>query len=143
MSKKRRKVRKPKKSPPEGIIKTEYPLSPPLVVFSFKYLDSTKHEFRLNHPNLEHDKLLERLKNISAWTWNEFFGEHGRSLRAHSVIWSDTDYKDGFNHLGPQLQDMDGYQFSISQQRGRVLGLILDNVFYVVWLDADHRAYSQ
>ena len=36
-------------------------------------------------------------------------------------------------------EQLEYWQFRISKSKGRVIGAIIDNVFYIVWLDAHHN----
>jgi hypothetical protein len=50
--------------------------------------------------------------------------------------------KDGLSGIKPTKLKQP-HQFSLSSNKhGRVHGFFIDEVFYVVWLDADHLLYS-
>jgi len=86
-------------------------------------------------------KLLDRLKLVSELTWQEMRTTHRESLRCHDHKWHETTEPNGFGLLG-QLADCKGWQFELTaNQYGRVHGFFLDEVFYVVWLDPDHKLY--
>lgn len=64
-----------------------------------------------------------------------------RGLRVHGHDWKKATAKFGFpDSFFEQHQD-DCLQFSISKANGRVHGFLIENVFYVVWLDPDHNLY--
>jgi hypothetical protein len=54
----------------------------------------------------------------------------------------DTTEKDGFAHLNEQLRQIPAYQFQVSSnEHGRIHGLVIGNIFFIIWLDPDHRLY--
>jgi len=45
--------------------------------------------------------------------------------------------------LNQQLRDSEPWQFEITKTaHGRVHGLLIDDTFYVVWIDPQHLLYS-
>jgi len=81
------------------------------IIFSYKYLDFTNNKFQFpkNKPDY-FVKMIERFK------------------------------EKGFKNLPQQLQDGEDYQFSISKVKyGRIHGVLLDNIFYIVWFDHAHN----
>jgi len=87
-------------------------------------------------------QLLDRLKHVGAMKVTEFRSEKSRSLRAHQHDWHNTSESEGFAHLGEQLRSCEPWQFCLSaNEHGRVHGLLIDSVFYVVWIDPNHALY--
>ena len=44
--------------------------------------------------------------------------------------------------LNEQLRGEDAWEFEITRnEHGRVHGLLLDETFYIVWIDPDHNLY--
>ena len=85
--------------------------------------------------------LLDRLKQISSMKMSEF-RQAGKALRSHPHDWSKTSEPSGYAHLSAQLQDCQPWQFSLARQElGRVHGILIDDVFYVVWFDPEHKMY--
>lgn len=117
-----------------------------LVAFSFKYIELGHEKYGLPDAELKKEYLgclLERLKQISTMKFSEF-RQAGKTLRSHQIKWCDTTDPDGYAHLSEQMQACEPWQFSITRENlGRIHGLILGNVFYVVWIDHDHKLYSQ
>jgi len=124
------------------------------VAFSFKYLDIKSNEkfspsgwFNRGEWNLETsckyiETLFERLKDVSSWNVDEFRGDKSKALRSHPISWPETSEPNGFIHLNSQLQDEEPWQFQLSaNEYGRVHGFMIDNFFYVVWLDPFHLLY--
>ncbi|MBM7624797.1 hypothetical protein [Sporohalobacter salinus] len=72
-----------------------------------------------------------------------FKERYNRVLRNHRINWNREEVTE--NGFGLPLDDDDGvlnesWQFSISRNKhGRVHGFIIDNIFYIVWLDPEHN----
>jgi hypothetical protein len=89
-------------------------------------------------------KLMERLKELSRWTLKRFTETRSMAVRNHSITWPETSRPDGFAHLPQQLREDPAWQFSISaNEYGRVHGLLVGAIFYVVWLDFHHQLYPK
>ena len=117
-----------------------------LIRFSFRHLNFENEKF--NVPAQERlanymPQFLERLRDVSGMRLSEFRANKNRALRAHTHAWDDTTEPAGFAHLNEQLQSCEPWQFCLSvNEHGRVHGLLVDDVFYVVWLDPDHKLYN-
>jgi len=86
--------------------------------------------------------LMERLKNLSGWRVSAFVGACSKTVRNHRIDWGSTSRPDGFPNLNEQYKAYPAYQFSLSaNEHGRVHGLIIDDTFYVIWLDCKHKLY--
>jgi hypothetical protein len=111
--------------------------------FSFKHLDLTNDKFSVKRRDSKYfEKMLDRLRNVSTIKLREFKNNHSKSLRAHRINWNYTTEKNGFSHLNEQLQGDDAYQFEVSgNEHGRVHGFFIENIFFVVWFDPDHKLY--
>jgi len=112
--------------------------------FSFKHLSLNNKRFSIQGKNHDYfGKVLERLKNISSLKASELFSNRSPSLRAHPIDWSKTTEKHGFAHLNSQLKQIPAYQFQISSnEHGRIHGFILENIFFVIWFDPEHKLYA-
>lgn len=87
--------------------------------------------------------LVERMRDISTMTIQEFTSNKSKSLRAHAHDWNNTKKPDGFDGLNEQYKSIQGWQFELTQnEHGRVHGFIIHNTFYIIWLDRDHYLYS-
>jgi hypothetical protein len=116
------------------------------VRFSFKHLDLVGNpKFSLTHCGHGYlEKFLCRLRDICMFTISEFRENKSPSLRAHKITWGETSERYGFTSLNSQLKQKEAWQFEISKvEHGRVHGIIIDNVFYVVWIDPAHNLYSR
>lgn len=116
-----------------------------LVKFNYKYLHLCSEKFCFSDCTTEYFyKLLERLQGVCQMTARELRSPYGnaKSLRSHSIDWNlCTEKCFGI----PDEEEIVGepWQFSVSgNEHGRVHGFFIDEVFYVVWLDPDHRLYS-
>ena len=74
-------------------------------------------------------KLLDCLKSVSGKTFDEL----RRSKHdLHPVDWKKSNAK-------CPTEQGEYWQFRIDKSSGRVIGLLIDSVFYVVWLDPHHN----
>ena len=113
------------------------------LVFSFKHLDLTSEKFSLKYCNDNYlQKFLERLKALNGFSVEEIRSNKSKSLRAHTIDWSQTSETTGFSALNEQLRNLTAWQFEVSKsEHGRVHGFFIDRVFYVVWIDPNHLLY--
>ena len=49
------------------------------------------------------------------------------------------DWKKANTKPPENAEQLEYWQFRISKSKGRVIGAIIDNVYYIVWLDAHHN----
>ncbi|WP_431258195.1 hypothetical protein ACQ86G_27215 [Roseateles chitinivorans] len=116
-----------------------------LLHFSFRLLHATD--------KFDHDKvadaesylsrLLSRLQGLSSMRPDEFRRNRNRALRIHPVDWSETTEQRGFSHLPSGMQNYGAWQFQLTaNEHGRVHGILVEDVFYIVWLDPEHRLYQ-
>ena len=131
-------IKLPAEKPP--LSKFELPFNGKAVesqMFSFACLDLDNEFFNLGG-NAE-DKtvggkwflqLLECLKSVS----NKTISELKNSVHdLHPVDWKNTNVK------CPGNNQSEYWQFRINKSRGRVIGILIDNIFYVIWLDPHHN----
>jgi len=112
------------------------------VSFNFKHLCTSHAKFCYSSCEKEYfQKLLSRLKDVSTWTAKELRTDHSKTLRSHQInfdSWGITER--GFN-LGEDIGD-DAWQISISANAyGRIHGYFIANIFYIIWLDPEHKLY--
>jgi hypothetical protein len=115
---------------------------PPLLV-SFKLLDLQGNaKFSTIHCGDGYlQRLLERLRDIGLTTLNRF-KLPGSSLRSHTIDFAQTSEPDGFVSLNAQLRDSEAWQCSISSNEyGRLHGILIEETFYIVWIDPCHLLY--
>ena len=114
-----------------------------LLRFSLKFFDSSDVEMcPAAFPDGYTQTLMERLRDLSSWTVKRFQSEYHKAVRNHQHNWEKTARPDGFANLNEQFQAYPGWQFELTlKSHGRVHGLIIDNTFYTIWLDVEHRLY--
>lgn len=112
--------------------------------FSFKHFCLEHEKFSIADRTTQYFlKVLERLKKISSLSVRDFVCTESKALRSHKIDWKKTSEPEGFLCLNEQLRDYPPYQFEISSNKhGRVHGFLVNNIFYVVWFDPDHKLYS-
>ena len=118
---------------------------PPVICFSFKLIDFYSNpKFVLKRCADGYlEKLLERLRSVCYEPLGRFRSTVNRQLRNHRITWEETSEPDGFR-LNEQLRAEEPWQFEITaNEHGRVHGILIDNVFFVVWLDPDHLLYPK
>lgn len=116
----------------------------PLLRFSFKLIHLDGEKFctrRCGNGYLE--RFLVRFRDISRLKVKEFRTNRSSALRSHAIDFKETSEPNGFIHLNEQLRSGQPWQFEItSNEHGRIHGLLLDDTFYVVWIDPDHLLYG-
>jgi len=113
------------------------------ISFSYKYFQSDNSKFSVAEKNTEYlMALLERLRDLSSWKAQELMSSRSSALRCHPIDWSDTT-ESGFGFPNEEQLVDAPYQFSLSSNKhGRVHGFFIEEIFYIVWLDAGHKLYS-
>lgn len=113
------------------------------IKFSFKYLHPNP-PVSQSFPEGYWAALLGCLREHSGLNHNELVGNRNPSLRAHGIDWDDSNVPGGFDHLPSHLADVAGFQITISKDVfGRVIGFLIDGVFYVCWLDPNHETMGK
>ncbi len=115
-----------------------------LISFSFKYFISVDGKFEPYSWNADYfTTLIERLKELSRLSVQQFYSNRSKSLRSHPIDWNGTT-EDSFGLPQEDQIVHVPYQFELSaNEYGRVHGFIIDSVFYIRWLDPDHNLYSK
>ncbi|MHB1937990.1 MAG: hypothetical protein ACYCOR_15580 [Acidobacteriaceae bacterium] len=121
--------------------------------FSFKHLDDKHPKFNIGNCSREFlIALLREVKNYSEYTV-ELFEEENNKDHRHKNFWSDTTERKGFTHLSVEIQNEYSWQFALHPQNytlrpqayigqeddWRVHGMLVGNVFYIVWPDPEHK----
>ena len=119
--------------PNNGVITSEKGFS-----FSFSCFDRTNSLFNLGG-NADDGTvggswfidLIECFKSVNSKTISELIGSiHDY----HPVDWSSANVS-----APPDSDQLEYHQFRINKSKGRVIGFLIDGVFYVVWLDPHHN----
>jgi hypothetical protein len=139
-----------KKPPKKAIPAVQRVVDLPLR-FSFKHLDFENPKFRPTDCCAEYfHKLFEMLQRYSTWTVEQFIDQNNQEHR-HIIIFSDTTEPEGFQRI-PKLDPdqfgfQEGWQFAVYPERRwnlyRAHGILIDDTFYIVWLDQEHNLYPK
>lgn len=112
------------------------------IVVSFKYFDGL--DLRFNFGAFENGFVREffgRTQAICSMSRRDFVSyDRKGSLRIHKIDWSKSAFPDGFTCLNEQLQQHTAFQYEV-QSRCRVYGFLIENIFYIVWVDPEHQAF--
>lgn len=131
--------------PVKGRIPAPTPPPEPTLKFSFKLLDLHTKQGKFCTTLCKDGyivKFLERCRDLSRFTVREFRENKSRALRAHLLTFTDTTEPAGFMMLNEQLRQNEAWQFELTaNEHGRIHGLLIDDTFYVVWIDPMHRLY--
>jgi len=114
------------------------------ISFSFKYLTFDNDFCITKYQDLNEIKsCFDRLKSISDMECKDFKCNPHRALRNHKIDFSDTSRENFWFPWEEQLIWEEWiYQFAVSQAKWRMIGFILKDIFYIVWLDPNHTLYS-
>jgi hypothetical protein len=90
------------------------------------------------------------LKRFSTWKVEDFIDQNNKERR-HAIVFAETSEPDGFQNVPFLDRDQAGYaegwQFAIDYLNWgcewRAHGLLIDDTFYIVWLDPDHALYER
>ncbi len=138
------KKRKPKKPTitHNGVIKHPPAPTEKKVCFSFKNLQLDHKRFNLRSVGKNYlPKLVARLKDISGMPMKELCLSDSPTLRMNRIYW-DKASENGFGIPNGKELDDEPWEFSITRSsHGRVHGYIVDNIFYIRWLDPDHKLF--
>lgn len=115
-----------------------------LLRFSFQYLDTTHPAFDVRDREAAYfHQLLARLRELSGIGLAEFLSMRSSSLRIHRIDFErDRVSVKGFGLHDILRADDRPWQFSLSaNEHGRVHGFLVDDTFFIRWLDPDHKLY--
>jgi hypothetical protein len=131
----------------EGRGQIPAPILPPAtetLKFSFRHLDTETEKFLITHCSEEFlRQLVHTIKEFSSWTVEQFCDANNRERR-HVIWFTDTTEPDGFPNMDrEQLAYHESWQFQLTRERDwRVHGILIDDTFYIVWLDPNHSLYG-
>lgn len=142
---KKNKIKKtePKLAPSSSKIKPTKVESARGISFFYRYFNDGNDKFLVTNRDARYlEALIQRLRDLSTMTVNEITVTNAKSRRCHAIDWNKTtETCFGFPNE-EQLVDTP-YQFQISSnEHGRVHGFFIETVFYIVWLDPEHKLYS-
>ena len=139
-------VNLPKVSIPEPSASQKLPYNGQVIAdsgrFSFSFVCFDRTEKLFNLGSNEPDKtvsgkwfidLMDCLKSISGMTVNEAV------CSMHDLHRIDDWKKTNMKQPPKGYEQQEYYQFRINKSKGRVIGILIDSVFYIVWLDPYHN----
>jgi|GEM_PF-1187864 hypothetical protein len=120
------------------------------IQFSFKHLEVDHPDFRIENCSADFFRaLLCKVKQYESYTEQQFIDINHQDDRVQ-FYFGDSAYPDGFTSLDIELQAEHGWEIKLvpdarrhsPEAAWRAYGMLLGNVFYFVWLDPDHRIFS-
>jgi len=131
-------------NPATRIPTVEIPRGEELLQFSFRHIDLENEKFSVSECPLEFFRLLmETIKTFSNWTIDDFQDQNNKDHR-HIIDFRQTTEPHGFSNVvdPDQFDYHEAWQFQLSQtELWRVHGILVDNTFFVIWLDPKHQLY--
>jgi hypothetical protein len=105
-------------------------------------LDSHNEKFPVDECTAEFwAALVKKIVEYSHWPVDVFEDQNHEDHR-HIIDFSETNEPNGFAHLATdQLAYAPTWQFQVGVKHWRVLGFLLEDVFYIVWLDPNHSLW--
>jgi len=114
------------------------------VIFSFKYLDCYSEKFEFDSRDSKYFlSLISRIRDVSTMKAVDFEQKYNKTLRNHPIDWRHSKISESTLGIkGRADVDDKAFQFSISSnEHGRVHGFLIDTIFFVRWLDHEHKLY--
>jgi hypothetical protein len=132
-----------------GIPEPRIPTGELPLKFSFKHLDLENPKFHVSQCSLTYfQKLFQILARFSTWRV-EGFTDPNNGEHRHWIHFPTTSEPQGFQNIpnvdSEQFGYEYGYQFGIYPEvawnRWRAHGILIDDTFFLVWLDPEHRLF--
>jgi hypothetical protein len=129
---------------PQAVPTDQLPLK-----FSFKHLDLENEKFHWSKCSAEYfERLLKILQRLSTWKVEDFTDENNHDHR-HRIYFPATSEPNGFQNIpnvdSEQFGYEDGWQLGVYPEvrwnRWRIHGILIDDTFFVVWLDQNHLLF--
>ena len=116
--------------------------------FSFKHLDIQSKKFDIASCTAEYFRsLLIAVQKYSGYTVDRFRDQNKQTDR-HTIDFSETSEPNGFSSLDDNLNMEEPWQIRICPEEKkepeigwRASGILIGNIFYMVWLDPRHKLY--
>lgn len=119
------------------------------IQFSFKHLDTEHQDFHIEKCSAAFlSRLLCRAREYESYTVQQFVNVNHQDDRM-LFYFPNSAYPDGFTSLDAELQAEHGWELKIApdakrhsiEAAWRAYGFLVSNVFYLVWLDPNHRLF--
>lgn len=110
------------------------------LLFSFELLDFSVEYYNCNGMCDKGIKnCFEKLRDYSRLTVDEIHAGQG-TIRFHQIRKEDVKEWPAYLEHNEQLEES-FYQISFGSSKGRAHGIIIENKFYIIWLDPHHYLY--
>lgn len=112
------------------------------LLFSFELLDFSVEYYNCNGMCDKGIKnCFEKLRDYSRFTVDEIHaGRGGDTIRFHQIRKADVNEWPNYLENNEELEES-FYQISFGRSNGRAHGIIIENKFYIIWLDPHHYLY--
>ena len=112
------------------------------MLFSFELLDFSNEYYNCNGMCDKGIKnCFEKMKAYCQYTIDEIYsGRGGDVIRFHPIRKGEVSEWPTYFRDNEELEES-FYQISFGKSKGRAHGIIIDNIFYVIWLDPHHFLY--
>lgn len=115
------------------------------IKFSFKYIDHNSDQFNLQECSEDFlRQLVLKVFEYSSWSLDAFRDSNNDDNR-HVIDFRETCRPRGFTNVNrEQLAYEECWQFGLSHKADyRVHGILLEDTFFVIWLDPEHLLYPR
>ncbi len=114
------------------------------ISFSFHFLQLDHDKFTMKGKGFAYfQTLMDRLRLVCGMEKKELFANRSKTLRHHPIEW-DATTEHCFGIQNEETIVEEPIQISLSaNEHGRIHGFFIGNVFYIIWLDPDHKLYSR
>ncbi|WP_312373021.1 hypothetical protein [Lachnoclostridium sp.] len=107
------------------------------IMFSFESIDLSHEYFNLDGTCINWTlTMMESLRDISNKDRNEIVSRSVGKIRFHNHESNKAQFKPPYN-----LDDSEFYQIRFGKSKGGIHGVLVENIFYVIWLDPQHNMY--
>lgn len=119
--------------------------------FSFRHLDFSSSKFHPSRCSNEYFiRLLTVLQRYSSWRVEDFIYQNNSEHR-HVIPFDTSSEPSGFERVPgidkEQLGYHDGWQIGVCpedrENQWRAHGILIDDTFFVIWLDQDHQLFPK
>ena len=112
------------------------------LMFSWKFFDRHHEYFNLGQTEAAwYINCLDAMRDISNMQIKDFQRHAHPPLRVHRHEWDTVSAKYPLPQVLLEEIENDTYQFALSRANGRVHGFLIENLFFIVWLDPNHNLY--
>jgi hypothetical protein len=110
--------------------------------FSFRHFYITQKFSPDRCPNGYIHKFLERFRDLSHLTVKEFRTNRNATFHIKRIYWEASSEQMGFANLNEQFRSEEAWEFEITRnEHGRVHGLLMEDTFYIIWIDPEHLLF--